>query len=352
MVGDEFAASYLQMERNWRDIDRLQREADAARSVVLDARNVWTLKTWNSPAAGGDRDIRLQAMELMGLRAQILFPVAFTASVLVQNRLGSTAAVRHYNDYVREFARGHEDRLKPVAMLPMHDVDFALAEARRVIDAGLRIVNVPCHAAPGGVSPADKAWDPLWSLLEEADVPVTLHVGGGGGFVPREFGALTDGSLGEGVNTREISGPYGIITSALAPQAWLSSLILGGGLEKHPRLRVGVLEFTATWVGGWARQMDDLVLHLYRRRGALGRLSLLPSEYVARNVRVSCMWWEDVRRYIDAFGLEDVYCFSSDFPHGEGGTDPIGSFHRNLSPLGDAMLEKFFVRNCEWIMPS
>jgi hypothetical protein len=82
------------------------------------------------------------------------------------------------------------------------------------------------------------------------------------------------------------------------------------------------------------------------------RLPMRPSEYLTRNVRVSPFDFEPVGDYIRRFGLEDVYCFASDYPHVEGGKDPIGDLAASLEPLGANVLEKFFVSNGDLLLPA
>ena len=55
---------------------------------------------------------------------------------------------------------------------------------------------------------------------------------------------------------------------------------------------------------------------IMRRRG-FERLPLKPSEYIKRNVRTSGFPWEPIDEYIRNDGLEDCYCYASDFPHVE-----------------------------------
>jgi hypothetical protein len=89
-----------------------------------------------------------------------------------------------------------------------------------------------------------------------------------------------------------------------------------------------------------------------KKHGKGFRLAGPPSSYIKRNVRVSCFDFEPVNTYIQRYGIEDVYCFASDYPHLEGGKDPVGSFYGSLAPLGEPVLEKFFLRNAEWILPA
>jgi predicted TIM-barrel fold metal-dependent hydrolase len=76
-----------------------------------------------------------------------------------------------------------------------------------------------------------------------------------------------------------------------------------------------------------------------------------PSGYLARNVRVCPFSFEPVETYIERYGFEDVYCYSSDYPHTEGGVNQLSVFAEKLMPLGDSVMEKFFVTNAQLLMP-
>jgi predicted TIM-barrel fold metal-dependent hydrolase len=52
------------------------------------------------------------------------------------------------------------------------------------------------------------------------------------------------------------------------------------------------------------------------------------------------------------YGLEDVYCFASDYPHVEGGKKPVEKFAASLEHLGSRVMEKFFVTNGELLLPA
>jgi len=41
----------------------------------------------------------------------------------------------------------------------------------------------------------------------------------------------------------------------------------------------------------------------------------------------------------------ELYLFSSDYPHAEGGRDPIGRFERSTAALDEAAKARFFAQN-------
>ena len=65
----------------------------------------------------------------------------------------------------------------------------------------------------------------------------------------------------------------------------------------------------------------------------LQRMEDRPSEYVRRQVRATPYPHEDTGWTIANAG-DDVCMFSSDFPHVEGGRNPIGRFERSIDAAG------------------
>ena len=348
-MGVEFAERYRTLEDKRLGMKRIEDAVAQGKDVELDAASVWRVKGWASPAAF-DADKRLAALDLMGIERQVLFPIAYFAAVAVSPLEGASRSAGIYNDYVLDWSKNARGRLRPVAMLPMHDAGGAVEEARRVVDAGAYAVNIAIGRPPAGLSPAHTDWDPLWALLADANVPVLLHIGGDAGFFDRAWSRIPSLEAHALPHGGEALGPFNLATFHFAPQMYLTSLVLGGVFERHPTLRVGVIELTAQWVGPMAEMLDQRVDVFAKRMSKL--LSMKPSEYLSRNVRVTPFWWEPVDRYIDRYGLEDVYVFSTDFPHPEGGTDPLPRFFGNLARFGDELIEKFFVRNAELILPA
>ena len=49
---------------------------------------------------------------------------------------------------------------------------------------------------------------------------------------------------------------------------------------------------------------------------------------------------------------EDLYLFSTDYPHIEGGRNPIGRFETSLGDRGEAIRDKFYAENFLRIFPD
>lgn len=346
---DDFVLEFLS--------DYLGSEADL-RARAGNRGDVWTTKGISALGAC-DPIERLDAMDSAGIEAALLFP----NTALRELRMPGTAALaacRRYNDYAVDWTRRTRGRARAVCQINMGDPDAALAEAERVIKAGARGVILSCATPPGGVSPAHQMWDPFWALLAQADVPAFLHIASGGVvsskepdpmLPPRAFAdadALRISFAGR-AGGEEAIGPYYILVCHVAPEVFLVTMVMGGVFERHPRLRFGVIECGAGWLGPMCERMDQ-------HADLMAKISITypmkPSEYVRRNVRVTPFWHEDLVRIIDRYGLSEVYTFNSDYPHIEGSRDPVGKFRKWTDQLGAAYERRFYRENALHLFPG
>jgi len=222
--------------------------------------------------------------------------------------------------------------------------------AERLVDAGIRAVYLQADEPPGGVSPAHSSLDALWRLFEANDVAVTLHIGTEFFFVDPRW-ALAE-SFQDLFQSPEIPNTSVQLFSTIhmAIDNYLSAMILGGVFERFPRLRLGLLEVGAHWIAPAAQRMDMYVGVFPGSYAA--RLPMKPSEYLARNVRVSPFNFELVDEYFQADpSLADVYCYSTDYPHVEGTRDSMKNMLAKVEPLGEEITTKFFRTNAEWLLP-
>ena len=144
--------------------------------------------------------------------------------------------------------------------------------------------------------------------------------------------------------------PALLVSSIPGPPAQtLATMIFDGVLERHPSLKIGVIEQGAIWVPGWMRQMESAFDAFLKHEQRLQDLSLRPSEFVRRQIRATPYPTEDVG-WIISQGGEDVVMFSSDYPHVEGGRRPIERFERSLESVSDDARHKFYAANMEDLM--
>jgi len=131
----------------------------------------------------------------------------------------------------------------------------------------------------------------------------------------------------------------------------LATMIIDGVLDRHPRLKIGVIEQGATWMPGFMKSIDSAADAFRKNEERLQKLELKPSEYVQRQVRVTPYPHEDAGWVIQQTG-PDVCLFSSDYPHVEGGRNPLKRFTNSLEVVSDEERRRFYWDNFVDLMGS
>jgi predicted TIM-barrel fold metal-dependent hydrolase len=237
-----------------------------------------------------------------------------------------------------------DKRLLPVTAIPLLDPERALAEARFALDAGIKGVTIsPLPPATHSITHPDL--HPFYALLQERSVPLLFHVEGD---APRK---VADGFLKNGWSGQtDFHGGGENFTGLMymAVSQWveiaLAALIFDQVLEKHPQLKVGVIELGAVWLPAWLERLEIVRDTFGRTETRISGLSLRPSEYVKRQVRVTPYPTEDVGALIERCGPE-LFLFSSDYPHVEGGRNPYKRFEASLATRSEAEKHAFYTQN-------
>lgn len=353
----------------------IHRPAQAADNTEMNRENVWTLRHSGAPGAF-DMARRLEAMDLMGVRKQLVFPsYGLWGQILstpegggpiaagMRQYLGNLtvsdavelgfAATDEWNDWAIRTTALDPDRLRPVGMFKSpRDVHDLMAQTMTMLDAGLQGILINSGTPLAGLSPAAPELAPFWALLAERQVPVLAHVGSDLGFLKSADWSNAPAFAPDKLSFELGFEPYSFATVHLAVEHFLTVMVLGGVFERHPTLRFGAIELGAHWLGPLADNLDMWVEKVFARR-VKNTLSMKPSEYLARNVRVTPYnVVEPVDVYFQRYPqLAHCYCYSTDYPHLEGGVHINRTMHDLLEPLGTEILEKYFVANGEWLLP-
>jgi len=88
----------------------------------------------------------------------------------------ATSFARRCNDYAAALIAQHPDRFGCFGLVPMHDMDDAIAEARYCLDA-LRFAGISLFASYGEKFLGDQSFDPLMSYLDSCGAIVHVHPG-------------------------------------------------------------------------------------------------------------------------------------------------------------------------------
>jgi predicted TIM-barrel fold metal-dependent hydrolase len=320
------------------------RIADPEKTAELEPDVIASAKGWLALGAM-DAGERSRALDLLGFASQLVFSTFSLALFAFSDDLdvvyGGTSA---HNRMIAEFCGG-DRRLVGVGFLPLNEPDRSLAALAEALELGCGALWVT-HAPSSGRSPAHVDNDPLWAAVQAAGVPIVMHIGGGRNTISRAWhrnGRPRPVDLhggGENLRAKDLPSVHH------AAETCLTALVLDGVFERFGDLRCGIIEMGASWVPSLLARLDYAAKSFRRTEPMLGELSLKPSDYIRRQVRVTPFPGEDVAALVAISGPE-LYLFSSDYPHPEGTKDPIGRFEHSFDAHGtdEATRRLFYEEN-------
>ena len=297
-------------------------------------------KNWDALGSYAKQD-RPHSIDLLGFASQLMFTTALLNFSSLLEGKGDVdliyAVARAHTRHMVDFC-SVDRRLLPTGYVPLADFERTAQAAREAIALGAKALLIPSRC-PDGHSPSHIGFDPLWAAAQEAGLPIVFHVGGGGKLLEEAYfnNGLPPVPDFHGGDDNFKSIDYMAI--AYPPMKALTALIVDRVLDRFPRLKFGVIEQGASWLPGWMRNMDSAHTAFYKNEERLQKMSLRPSEFVARQVRVTPYPHEDAG-WIIANSGDGVCLFSSDYPHVEGGRNPIKRFEASMSAAGTSEQQK------------
>jgi predicted TIM-barrel fold metal-dependent hydrolase len=274
-----------------------------------------------------NREARLKIMDEQGVEAVWMFPSqGVCMEGPMQPDVEAILDIFHaFNRWIDdEWGFAHKDRIFAAPYLTLSDLDSALGELEWVLDRGARLVALrpgPVFTPDGWKSPADPAFDPFWSRVDEAQLVVATHPGFDDGYRDVE-NALAQSW---GYESRRRQGPvsslnfYEPFVDAVMHDRlihdFMVAVVAHGLFDRHPGLRFASIENGAAWVPD--------VLAALRRFHRLSRRALRgdPVEQFRQHVWVAPAVSEAVPALLEHMPVERVL-FGSDWPHAEGLADP------------------------------
>lgn len=299
-----------------------------------------------------DGEERRDSLDIAGISKQLVFPGLVFASRFARSKdlevvYGGSEAM---NRAMVDFCAADAQRLLSVGYLSLKDPVMALESAKQAIEMGVKSLWLNSDAVDGR-APSHIAYDPIWAQLEEAGVPIVLHIGSGINMpaeykntgVKRELHPLS-------MNV-ETTSPKDLPVLHHSIERWLTCMIYDGVLERFPNLKIGLIELGANWLPACLANLDLGVSQLGRFDTGLKKLSIKPSEYMKRQVKATPLHVEDAGWVMRSVGKE-MLMFNTDYPHPEGGTDPFGDFERSLDLVqaSPEELDNFYAKNFEDLM--
>jgi predicted TIM-barrel fold metal-dependent hydrolase len=209
---------------------------------------------------------------------------------------------RIYNEHIAELQERSNNRIFGVGLINWWDAEGARRTVNELKALGLKTFLMPLQ--PGKdlekrpIDYASPTMEGVWEAIEEAQVPVSHHIGENPPSTPNEFNAVSIGMLQSVAPFRDTFGKY----------------IFGGILDRHPGLRVGWFEGGINWVPS---AIQDAA-HIAASFQHLANLKLQhePKYYWDNHMVASFMVDPLGLELVDRIGIERVM-WSTDFPHNE-----------------------------------
>jgi len=294
------------------------------------------------PPAYTEPRARLARLDEWGLAGTVLFPNfgLLWEDMLSVDPVAQRANMRAFNRWMGEVVQSGQGRLFPVAHLALDDQAWVEEELSRLSKDGIKLAMIaPAPVLGKALSHPDL--DPIWAAFCSHDVAPVFHVGD---FTPPLHPAWYE------ADPEPVDKLMSSIFLWVAPAAAIASMIIQGTLERFPGLRIGVVELTAEWVPHFLLTLDGASAFYRLRHGRpLRQLSLKPSEYFLRQVRVGALAYEQPARLIGLVG-QDTYMYGSDWPHAEGLAEPLSDYEDLLTDLPDIARRKLFRDNVRWLL--
>ncbi|MEM8497966.1 MAG: amidohydrolase family protein [Pseudomonadota bacterium] len=315
--------------------------ADCEEKVVSDILGGWGRLGSFDPVE------RSRAMDIFGYELQWVLPTfSFHQVAHADQPDVLEAGARTLNKAMGDFC-SHDDRLKAIGYLPLTlGPDIASRLMQQGFADGIYTFMVDTSEPnPDKQSFTHKDFDPVWAGFVEQGVPFGIHVAANGQHNPVPGSFRNNGKelleLGGDAPASEL----GLVTIYHHAQIFLSALIFDGVFERHPDLNGLCMEHGAFWLPSWLHALDFTQRAYFVKR----KFAQKPSDVARKHLRFSPFAGEPVGWIIENVG-PDMLVFASDFPHPEGGPDPIGRFEATMQNCNEETMSAFYHGNMEKLM--
>ena len=257
----------------------------------------------DAPLGGMDPHAHVKDLDIDTVAGDVLYPSMGLTVWRVPDSDLLSAIFRAYNDWLADFCRPYPNRLKGLAMVNVDDVGDAVKELQRAAKIGLVGALIPLSQMERRYNHPD--YEPLWAAAQDLEMALSLHTA-----------TVRWGANANYVEEMENDPVIQTNTDGLV-RASIVDIIFSGVFERHPRLKVGAIEFEVAWAPYFMRRMDNT--YEERPPGLKGyrfKDGALPSDFFRSNIFIS--FQEDdlgmqLRHYV---GVDNLL-WGSDYPHAE-----------------------------------
>ena len=255
--------------------------------------------------AAFDPHARLAFQEQAAIAGEIINPTQMSNIMPGRDAEMIRAAAGVANDFMIEFCSADPERLIGNAIIPMHDVAWAIKEAKRVRKAGLAGVIVNMQAPEGCLPYRHSSYDRFWASVSDLGMPVTLHI---------ITGRVLDPILYAVTKEERAAAPAQLLDLFREVEAPLANdFIFGGILDRHPKLVVVCGEFELAWIPNFVWRIDQ-IQEDFEYLLNVKRTKLKPSEYVTTRIYHGLISDPHYLEIIGRYGADNII-WGTDFPH-------------------------------------
>lgn len=242
-----------------------------------------------------------------------------------------TALMSAYNDWQLENWVAKDERILGSVHVNAHDPQGAAREIDRM-GAHPEVVQAILYF--GDKAFGDPYYHPIFEAAARHDLPVGMH-------------------HSENSPTALGFHRYFIEWHTLVPQVFMSqmvSLIFNGVFDKFPTLKVLMIEGGTTYVPHLMSRADQQYKEL---RSEVPWVKRMPSDIIREHFRFSTQPTEEMTpekfmQLIDGVGSEDLFCFSTDYPH----WDFDSPWEALPAGLPEGLQRKIFFENAQALYPK
>ncbi len=246
---------------------------------------------------------RVRDMNANGVLGSMCFPTmaGWNARTFAEARDKEIALVmlQAYNDWaIDEWCGAYPGRFIPLGIVPMWDVEAAVAEVRRLAKKGCRSISfLETPHVQGFPSFLSGYWDPMLAALSDENMVLSLHIGAGFQIIRRPEEAPVDHLM---VLACQIS--------AITAQ----DLLFGPTLRRFPDLKVALSEGGIGWIPFYFDRIDRHFNNQEWLHSDFG--GKLPSE-VFRDHILACYITDPSGLLLrERIGI-DIIAWECDYPH-------------------------------------
>jgi predicted TIM-barrel fold metal-dependent hydrolase len=243
-----------------------------------------------------DPKLRVRDMDLDKVRAEVLYPDRGLTFFHLDQDVQEVLFPR-YNDWLAEFCAAQPGRLFGITAVSAFDIDKAIKEMQRGHEMGLHgalIWEVPHPSLPY----TSKHYEKLYAAAVELDTPIHVHILTGYSYHMKRTTGVEN--MRGCVNTKT----HDTMTT-------LFDFIWTGVFERHPKLKLALIESEIGWIP-FVLQQWDYYYHRFIKEGF--PIKRPPSEIFRDHCY--CTFMDDYMGALtlSAWGEKNVM-WSSDYPH-------------------------------------